>query len=214
MQVNSLSGGGTSAQVYQVGVQTTRSTDLQIVTDEGDRVTISTDSIRTLGYASATAQSGNTSVAGAALQVSGSDSVSLSVEGELSHDELADLRKVIKMFQQAAARGDATRLLERLSKSELDTIASVSGSSTTETVVTVSELAASLPSAPAGVQGPPPPPPKPPEGERTEGLATGILPGRLVFDSDAARHKSHAGHEPRLHREEEQTRRDQRTLAR
>jgi hypothetical protein len=75
--------------------------------------------------------------------VSGSDSFSISVEGELSRKELADVRKVVKALQRAAAKGDAERLLHRLSRPDLDTIASVAGSVRSETVVSAAVAAGS-----------------------------------------------------------------------
>lgn len=203
MQIGSLSGGGTSAQLFQFGAQIMRSTDLEVVTAEGDRVTISTDSARMLGYASLAGQSGDTSVTASAMQVSGSDSTSISVEGDLSKAELRDLQKVIKAFQQAATRGDATRLLDRLSRSDMDTIASVSGSASTEVVVTATSTEASTSSSESAeetVAPPPLPPPPPPprnheDGERSVGQAAGFVPTSVLLDNLAALLKGETGSE-------------------
>jgi hypothetical protein len=207
MQINSVSGGGVSAQIFQVGVQTTRSTDLQVVTAEGDRVTISADSIRMLGYASASGQSGSASVAGAAMQVSNSDSVSLAVEGDLSRDELQDLQKMVKLFQQAATRGDATKLLDRLSKSGMDSIASVAGTVSVETVVMVSETSASTSAAQA--DAPAEPPPGPSDGERAGERTEGFRSADQLSGAHASRHGHRAHHAHSHHREQHDARRDQ-----
>lgn len=148
MQASALSGTGMSASLLQIGFSTSRSTDLSIVTAEGDKVTISTSSLRSVGYAAGMAADGNTSLEAGALRMDASDQVSLSVEGDLSHEELVDLQKVIKSFQRAAAKGDAEQFLKRLSRPDLDTIASVEGSASTETFVTAAILQAAV-AAPA-----------------------------------------------------------------
>jgi hypothetical protein len=148
MQVGGMTGSSAGAQLYQVGATTSRSTELQVTTAEGDRVTISTSSTRSYGYAAASAASGGASVAGAVLLANGSDRVSLSVEGNLSKEELHDLAKIIKAFQRAAARGDARQLLHRLRRSDLDTIATVSASARTETTVMAAAAAVSAQPAP------------------------------------------------------------------
>jgi hypothetical protein len=144
MQVSATSNLGTSAAVMHVGARTSRSMDLSIVTAEGDRVTLSASSTRALGYAAAAGTSDGTSVLAGALQVNGSDDVSLSVEGNLSHEELVDLQKVVKAFERAAAKGDASRLIDRLSRPDLDTIGSISGRAQWETSLSASVLSAQL----------------------------------------------------------------------
>jgi hypothetical protein len=156
MQVSGTTGAGDTAQLYQLGATTTRTTELQVTTAEGDRVTLSTSSTRSVGYGAATASSAGTSLAAAVFRTSGSDRVTLSVEGNLSKEELHDLAKIIKAFQRAAARGDARKLLHRLGRPDLDTIATVSASARTETSIT---------SAVASVAARPAPPPPAPESE-------------------------------------------------
>jgi hypothetical protein len=142
MQVTALSDGGTNIGLVQLGARTTRETSREVVTADGDRVTLSTSSTRALGYAAASGVSDTAQVSASALTVTGSDSVSLTVEGSLSHDELVDLQKVVKAFEKAAARGDATKLLDRLSRPDLDTIASVSGTASTQSQVSATVLSA------------------------------------------------------------------------
>jgi hypothetical protein len=142
MQVGALTGGTASAAVMQLGARTARSMELSIVTAEGDRVTLSASSTRALGYAAAAGTADGQSVSAEAGQVNGTDDVSVSIEGSLSHEELVDLQKVIKAFRHAAARGDASKLLDRLSRPDLDTIASIQGRASVETVLSVTALAA------------------------------------------------------------------------
>jgi len=174
MQTSALSGTGVTAGFLQLGHQTSRATDLSIVTAEGDKVTLSTSSLRSLGYAAASGSDGGASLEASVTQMNASDSVSLSVEGDLSHEELVDLQKVIKSFQRAAVRGDAEQFLDRLTRSDLDTIATVEGSASTETVLTATQIQATASSssmlddaraAAEGARPAPPPdqmPPRPP----------------------------------------------------
>ncbi len=142
MQTNALSDSSTSAALLQVGTRTTRSASLQVVTAEGDRIALSATSTRVLGAATASASSDGLRATATVVESSRSDEVTLSVEGDLSHAELVDLQKVIKAFEQAAARGDASRFLQRLSRPDLDTVASVGASATTETQAWGMQLAA------------------------------------------------------------------------
>ena len=141
MPVSPVSGGATG-ELIQIGARTTRSTDLSIVTAQGDKVTISASATHGVGYAAATGSSDGTSVTAGALSVTDSSSLSISVDGDLNRRELHDIRKVVRALERAAARGDASRLLDRLSHAHLSSLSSVSGSITTETVVTASKIQA------------------------------------------------------------------------
>lgn len=158
--LTSASGTGTSGALLQVGVRTTRETNLELTTAEGDRVTISTSAVNAIGLAAASGTSDGTTLSGAALHVEGSKGLSVSVEGNLSQDELQDIAKIVKSFQRAAAKNDASQFLNRLSASDLDTISSVEGSASTETVMTaVVAAGTSEPGAAADATQPTPPPP-------------------------------------------------------
>jgi|WetSurMetagenome_2_1015567.scaffolds.fasta_scaffold101445_2 hypothetical protein len=128
METSALSGSMPSAMVMQLGMYSTRSSALTVTTAEGDTVTLTTESTRALGVAAASGTSSDGSVDAAAFEGRRSDSVKLVVQGDLSREELVDLQKVIKAFQHAARRGNAEQFLKRLSRSDLDTIATVSGS--------------------------------------------------------------------------------------
>jgi hypothetical protein len=151
MQTSGLSGGA-SSQLYGYGMTTTRATQLEVVTAEGDRVTISTSSTRTVGYASASARAGATRATGTAYASSSSDGATISVEGSLSKKELHDIAKIVKAFERAAAQGDARQLLHRLTRPDLDTIATVAGSATTQTAAIM--MSGTLVSSPAAAAPP------------------------------------------------------------
>jgi hypothetical protein len=142
MSVSPVSGGATG-ELIQIGARTTRSTDLSIVTAQGDKVTISASATHGVGYAAATGSSDGVSV-------SDSSSLSISVEGDLNRRELHDINKVVRALDRAAARGDASRLLDRLSHAHLRSLSTISGSITTQTVVTAQQIQGSQqPSDPA-----------------------------------------------------------------
>jgi hypothetical protein len=97
------------------------SLDVTITTADGDRVTLSA--------------SQSSSIAGVATSegrragVSTSDATfSMSVEGTLDRGELRDVRKVLKLLAKAAAHQDSDRLARRLSRPDLDNIATVQAS--------------------------------------------------------------------------------------
>ena len=156
MSVSPVSGGATG-ELIQIGARTTRSTDLSIVTAEGDKVTISASATHGVGYAAATGSSDGASVTAGALSVTDSSSLSISVDGDLNRRELHDIKKVVRALERAAARGDASRLLDRLSHAHLNSLSSVSGSITTETVVTATEIQGTQQPASATDASAPPP---------------------------------------------------------
>jgi hypothetical protein len=106
------------------GAARTSSFDFTLTTADGDRVTLSASTTDVLGAVSVTDKDG-TSQAG----VTSSDTTfSLTLEGTLDKGELRDLRKVVKFLAKAAAGHDVEKLTRRLSRPDLDTVASVSAS--------------------------------------------------------------------------------------
>ena len=130
------------------GYSRSRALDLTVTTREGDRVTISASQTTMVGAAGATGADGTTA---AALVKSTSSSLSISVDGDLSKDELADLKQVLKALGQAGQRERARGLLRghhgHRRGQDLDTIASISASVTSSltvvggTLVTASAIA-------------------------------------------------------------------------
>ncbi|HEY3381051.1 MAG TPA: hypothetical protein VGK32_04740 [Vicinamibacterales bacterium] len=212
MQISSI-GSPVSGQLTQFGFRTTRTSDLSIVTAEGDTVTLSTNSMRAVGFAGASGSAGGTRLDAAALQLSSSDSVSLSVDGNLNKQELADLKKVITAFEKAAAKGDARQFLESLSHGNLDTIKSVTGSASVETVVetmdvsaTAAPLVGNAPSPAAPPAPPAPPATSKPEGERPAagqqtaiGDFTFLMLSNILFHAGAQHGDHHEGQRENRH---------------
>ena len=126
------------------GAARTSSFDLELTTADGDRVTLSASTTDVLGAVSVTGKDGTSHAA-----VSSSEtSLSLTVEGTLDKDELRDVRKIVKFLARAAAGHDVEKLTKRLSRPDLDGVASISASSSESLTLIGGVLAF----------GPPPPP--------------------------------------------------------
>ena len=106
------------------GAARTSSFDFTLTTADGDRVTLSTSTTDVLGAVSVTDKDGMSQAA----VTSSETTFSLTVEGTLDKHELRDLRKVARFLAKAAAGHDVEKLARRLSRPDLDTVASVSAS--------------------------------------------------------------------------------------
>jgi hypothetical protein len=136
------------------GFSSSRTLDLTIKTREGDTVTISSSQTTTVASAGSVGSEGSV---GAAVK-STSSSLSISVDGSLSKDELADLQKVLKALGQAGQRKQARgvhrghhghhRHHGRDGGKGLSTIESISGSVTSSFAVISGTLVST--SAPDG----------------------------------------------------------------
>jgi hypothetical protein len=124
-----------------------RSLDVTITTADGDRVTLSaSESASIAGVATSDGRRAGVS--------STESSVSLTVEGSLDRREWRDLRKVLKVLAKAAAHQDSERLARRLSRPDLDTIATVQASYSESVaviggVLAIAPQASVVPEAPA-----------------------------------------------------------------
>jgi hypothetical protein len=135
----------------------TRQTDIEILTAEGDRVTISASLTRSLAAArDTTGEDGATTTV-----VSSSARLAVSVEGSLSGDELEDIARVVKLLHRAARRGTASdpdRLARRLAHAGPDTLEQVSASYTSSVVQQRAAVVAPTPVGPTveppGTAGP------------------------------------------------------------
>jgi hypothetical protein len=105
------------------GAARTSSFDFTLTTADGDRVTLSTSTTDVLGAVSLTDDGTRK-----ATVTSSETTLGLTVEGTLDKHELRDLRKVARFLAKAAAGHDVERLAGRLSRPDLDTVASVSAS--------------------------------------------------------------------------------------
>jgi hypothetical protein len=117
--------------------------DFSIVTAEGDKVTLSLNSAESAGAYRYSAQGrlegGTQSAVAAGSVYESSTSLSLSIQGELSKEEIRDIQKAIKTVAKVyrdLAKGDEEQAVKRASKlDKLDSIAELAAS------ISVSEAA-------------------------------------------------------------------------
>jgi ribosomal protein L21E len=110
-----------------------KSTDISLITAEGDKVTISAQSAFRAGFASYDYQgrlSGNeVNLQSRSLEVASENSLTISVEGNLSQDELADIKKLVTKIEKLGSEFFSRPLEDSLSQAlqvgnDLDSIAS------------------------------------------------------------------------------------------
>jgi hypothetical protein len=106
------------------------STDLTITTDEGDVVTLHAASSMEVSYASLRARErgpeGASRRSATAREVSLTREISMTVEGDLSEQELADIRRLVSRLEPVLAGfkpGEAQAFALRLDASEFDSLA-------------------------------------------------------------------------------------------
>jgi hypothetical protein len=143
-----------------------KSTDISLVTAEGDKVTISAKSALQAGLVSYDYRgrlNGNeVSLQGRSLQISSENALAISVEGDLSKEELADIKKLVGKIEKLGSDLFSRPLDETLSRAvelgdDLDSIASfeanlsISQQLTVARQVTEEFAPAEAPPAPAPV---------------------------------------------------------------
>jgi hypothetical protein len=119
-------------QVGLLSASSRKSTDISLVTAEGDKVTISAQSALQAGLVSydyrGRLNSNEASLQGRALQVSAENALAISVEGDLSKEELADIKKLVEKIEKLGADFFSRPLEDSLSRtlelSDFDSIAS------------------------------------------------------------------------------------------
>lgn len=141
-----------SAQVSAKSVQASQATsaDFNIVTKEGDKVTISGASRYDLSYSTYTASGRlndqSVDVKGESFSLSASRELSIQVEGDLSEEELRDIRKLIKGSAEILGdfmRGDVDEAFEdTLKLGKLDSLASFEAELTISRSVSVAQVSA------------------------------------------------------------------------
>jgi hypothetical protein len=118
--------------------------DVTITTRDGDTATIAASQTMAIGAAA----TGDSDGRRAALVGSTSSSLSVSVDGSLGHDELVDLKKVLKVLDHAARRLDAQRLVHRLTRPDLDSLTSIAANGETSATVVLASAVATTALAP------------------------------------------------------------------
>lgn len=108
------------------GFREQTSASFTFVTADGDTVSLQSSQTRELAFAGYDAQGRS----GAVATASQSSSFSLSVEGELSGEELQDIRKALQFLKRAGQDGqiDARELSTFTNRTDIDSLKSISGS--------------------------------------------------------------------------------------
>ncbi len=112
-----------SERVLTLAANRSRSLQLEVMTQEGDRVTLTLASADALQLSSYQAASPTTMAAGVGASFSASGSFSYTVEGELSVEESADIQDLLGQVGEFAERffaGDIDGLLSRVNESGFD----------------------------------------------------------------------------------------------
>ncbi|MBN1849976.1 MAG: hypothetical protein JW932_15490 [Deltaproteobacteria bacterium] len=136
-----------AAQYGQITTSQETSKDITILTDEGDKVTISADTQRSSQYATYSglvrANGVYAAIQGYSMAVDNSSEFSMTVEGDLSERELKDIRKAIKAIDQimySALSGDSGNVLSMINKVEdLESISSFEASVESEKTVVMEQ---------------------------------------------------------------------------
>jgi hypothetical protein len=106
--LNSQTAQGSSAsiQATQIKISQSQTADITIVTSEGDTVTLSSSKSAELSFATYNAQGqvGGSSgtISGMSAELHRTSDLSITVDGDLSKDELKDIRSAIRIIQKAA----------------------------------------------------------------------------------------------------------------
>lgn len=97
----------TQAVAAGMTVETRRTAQIEIMTADGDRVTISAGAMvsasMAAGYAEAQAGDRTGAAAAASMTSSSSTSLSISVEGTLDKDEVKDIQRLVTFLERAAS---------------------------------------------------------------------------------------------------------------
>jgi hypothetical protein len=166
----------TEAAVAKATVRTTSSALIEIVTTDGDKVTISASAVKAASVAAAAGQSetpeGAASAAGTASSTTSSRSLAITVEGTLEKDEVADIRRLLTTLERGATqseRGGRGRghhrghdMGKHVEKAALDSLESFTATFKTSTTYAATAAYASVSSTTAlPVPGTPPSLPEP-----------------------------------------------------
>ncbi|MGE0682165.1 MAG: hypothetical protein AB7P69_14860 [Candidatus Binatia bacterium] len=137
-----------AAQANFLSASSRKSTDISLVTAEGDKVTISAKSVLQAGFVGYDYRgrlNGNeVSLSGRSLQVSAENSFAISVEGDLSKEELADIQNLVAKIEKLGSDFFSQPLEDSLAKTlevgDLDSIASFAANLRYEQQLTIARV--------------------------------------------------------------------------
>ena len=136
-------------QTSFLGANSQKSTDIALVTAEGDKITISAKSSLQAEFASydyrGRLNGGVANLQGQSLQVSAENSFSIAVDGDLSKEELKDIQKLVAKIEKLGANFFSRPLENSLAKTlelgNLDSIASFEANLSYSKQLTVAQVA-------------------------------------------------------------------------
>jgi predicted small metal-binding protein len=106
---------GTATQ--SLSIESRRTTDIALVTSEGDRVTLSATSLFEATYEAYNSKGVmNTGVTGETLTLTASSALAISVEGSLNEQELEDIERIVSTMREMASEFFAGEVEEELSE--------------------------------------------------------------------------------------------------
>ncbi len=174
-----------------VSVSQSQTSDITIVTAEGDKVTISASAMAELSYPTynGKGQTGQSSESTSSMaEIRTGQQFSLTVEGDLNKDELKDIRRALKTIMKATKdllRGHTEKAADRTAKlSKLDQLASIDAAVTFTREVSISQAAPQDSSLPAQ-NAVPGAAPEPMETQPAETLAAPLAPSSPESDPTA-----------------------------
>ncbi|HLQ76091.1 MAG TPA: hypothetical protein VK210_01985, partial [Terriglobia bacterium] len=120
-------------QATRITVSQAQSTDIKIVTAEGDTVTLSANKTADLSYSTYNAHGSidgkSVSVSAMSAEMHQTSAFSLTVDGDLNKEELKDIRRAIRIIEKSAhdvLTGHADKAASRTAKlAKLDQLASI-----------------------------------------------------------------------------------------
>lgn len=136
-------------QAGLLSLSSRKSTDISLVTTDGDKVTISAKSALQAGFVGydyrGQLHGNEVSLRGRALQVSAENAFALSIEGDLSEEELADINKLVAKIEKLGAdffsQPLETSLSQTLELGDVDSIASFAANLRYEQQLSVAHVA-------------------------------------------------------------------------
>lgn len=143
---------GSTAQSTAVNMSQSRSSDITLVTAEGDTVTLSASQTKEISFETYSSKGQSTdSDAVVSAEVRKSSEFSMTIDGDLNREELKDIRKAIRTLFKAERdilKGHDERATERTTKlAELDQIASIDAKMEFRQTVSVTQTTVETPPA-------------------------------------------------------------------
>jgi hypothetical protein len=147
------SASGSTAQATAVNLSQSRSSDITLVTAEGDTVTLSASQTMEMSFETYSSKGVAGSAAGVSAEVRQSREFSLTIDGDLNREELKDIRKAIRTLVKAerdVLKGHEERATERTARlQDLDQLISIDARMEFRQAVSVTKATVETPASEA-----------------------------------------------------------------